>query len=201
MRLVLLLAAGAALAQTRDSIEKQLQSIGQQRDVVRAMLPPLRAPEPACDPLPEEQVGPLIEAAAKSHQLPAKLLRAVVEQESGFRACAVSAKGAQGLMQLMPATASDFQVKNIFDPQENLAAGAAFLRQLIEKYKGDLPLALAAYNAGPETVGRSSGAPEIAETSAYVDAIVEKFGARSIELAPLPEPARPSAPVPPKPVK
>ncbi len=201
MRLALLLTAAAAFAQTRDSIEKQLQSIGQQRDAVRSMLPPLLTAEPACDPLPEEQAGPLIEAAAKAHQLPAKLLRAVVEQESGFRPCAVSAKGAQGLMQLMPATASDFQVKDAFDPKDNLNAGAAFLRQLIEKYKGDLPSALAAYNAGPETVDRAAGAPDIPETSAYVDAIIGKFGAKTIELAPLPGPAPPSPPGPPKPVK
>ena len=176
MRLALLLTAAAAFAQTRDSIEKQLQSIGQQRDAVRSMLPPLLTAEPACDPLPEEQAGPLIEAAAKAHQLPAKLLRAVVEQESGFRPCAVSAKGAQGLMQLMPATASDFQVKDAFDPKDNLNAGAAFLRQLIEKYKGDLPSALAAYNAGEAVVRRFGRVPPYPETQKYVADILKLVG-------------------------
>jgi soluble lytic murein transglycosylase-like protein len=194
MKMALLLLAVAAFAQTRESIEAQRKSAALQREALRAMLPPLRTPEPDCDPMPEEQVGPLIEAAAKARQLPSRLLRAVVEQESGLRACAVSDQGAQGLMQLMPATASDFQVKDVFDAQENLAAGAAFLRQLIEKYQGDLPRALAAYNAGPEAVERSGAVPDIPETSAYVDAILAKFGGRTIELAPLPAPAAPKPP-------
>lgn len=188
MKLLPALVASIAFAQTRESIEKQLKSVAQQRDSVRAVLPPLRAAEPACDPLPEEQVAPLIEAAARERQIPAKLLRAVTEQESGLRPCAVSEKGAQGLMQLMPATAEQFHVKDVFDPKENLAAGAAFLRQLIEKYKGDLPSALAAYNAGAEAVDEAGGVPEIPETKAYIEAIVDKVGARKMDLAPLSTP-------------
>jgi soluble lytic murein transglycosylase-like protein len=201
MRLVCFLIGVAAFAQTRDSIDKQLKSAAQQREMVRSMLPvlpPLRPPAaPDCDPLPEEQVSPLIESAAKARQLPARLLRAVIERESGFRACAVSDKGAQGLMQVMPATAEQYKVQDVFDPKENISAGAAFLRALLEKYKGDLPLALAAYNAGPEIVDKTSAIPDIPETRAYVEAIVDKIGMKNIELTPMPaETVKPIPPIP-----
>lgn len=185
MRLVCLFIGVAAFAQTRDSIEKQLKSVAQQRESIKQMLPVLTAPRaPECDPMPEEQIAPLVESTAKERKLPVKLLRAVMEQESGFRPCAVSDKGAQGLMQLMPATAEQYKVKDAFDPKENVGAGAAFLRALLEKYKGDLPLTLAAYNAGPEAVDQISAVPDIPETRAYIDAIVEKVGSRRIDLHP-----------------
>jgi soluble lytic murein transglycosylase-like protein len=136
--------------------------------------------------MPDEQVSPLIESAAKARQLPAKLLRAVIEQESGFHACAVSEHGAQGLMQLMPATAEQYKVQDAFDPKENISAGAAFLRALLDKYKGDLPLALSAYNAGPEMVDKISAIPDVPETRAYVEAIVDKVGTKKIELPAMP---------------
>jgi soluble lytic murein transglycosylase-like protein len=186
-----LLLTVAAFAQTRDAIEKQLKSVEQQRELTRAMLRPLRAPEPAapeCESMPDAQLTPLIESAAKDRHLPPKLLRAVIEQESGLHSCAVSDKGAQGLMQLMPATAEQYKVQNAFDPKENVSAGAAFLRALLEKYKGDLPLALAAYNAGPEIVDKISAIPDVPETRAYVEAIVDKVGTKKIELPPLPKP-------------
>ena len=185
MRLVCLFIGLAAFAQTRDSIEKQLKSVAQQRESIKQMLPALAAPRATeCDPMPEEQIAPLIESTARERRIPVKLLRAVVQQESGFRPCAVSDKGAQGLMQLMPATAEQYKVKDAFDPKENMGAGAAFLRTLLEKYKGDLPLALAAYNAGPEAVDQISAVPDIPETRAYVDAVVEKVGSKKIDLHP-----------------
>ena len=145
-------------------------------------------PAPVCDPVPEDQVAPLIDQAAKAQQLPSKLISAVIAQESGYRPCAVSEKGAEGLMQLMPATAEQLRVEDPFDPKANIAAGAAFLRQLLEKYKGDLAQALAAYNAGPETVEKANGVPDIPETKSYVAAILEKVGTNRIELTPLPAP-------------
>jgi soluble lytic murein transglycosylase-like protein len=184
MKLILtLVVSAAAFAQSRDSIEKQLRSVAQQRESIRKMMP-LAAAAPACEPMPDEQVSPILESAARKRELPVKLLRAVAEQESGLRPCAVSEKGAQGLMQLMPATAEQYQVQDPFDPKENVEAGAAFLRALVEKYKGDLPLALAAYNAGPEMVDQISAVPDIPETRAYIDAIVEKVGNKKIELHP-----------------
>jgi soluble lytic murein transglycosylase-like protein len=193
MRLVCLLIGVAAYAQTRDSIEKQLKSVEQQRETIRQTMPVLPSlAGPSCDPLPDEKVSPLIESAAKARQLPVKLLRAVIERESGFRPCAVSDKGAEGLMQLMPATAEQYKVEDAFDPKENISAGAAFLRALLEKYKGELPLALAAYNAGPEVVDKINAVPDIPETRAYVSAIVDKIETKRIELPPIPtEPVKP----------
>lgn len=129
-----------------------------------------------CEPLADSVIAPLINANAKSQDVKPELLRAVIEQESGYRPCAVSAKGAQGLMQLMPATAQDLGVKDPFDPKENVAAGAKFLKQLVDKYKGDLPKALGAYNAGSATVDQTGGVPDIQETKDYVDAILKKLG-------------------------
>jgi hypothetical protein len=198
MRLLCLLIGVVAFAQTRDSIEKQLKSVEQQRELIRKTMPALLPlTGPSCDPLPDEKVSPLIESAAKARQLPVKLLRAVIERESGFRPCAVSDTGAQGLMQLMPATAEQYNVEDAFDPRENISAGAAFLRALLEKYKGDLPLALSAYNAGPETVDKIDAVPDIPETRAYVTAIVDKMETKRIELPPIPsQVVKPIPPIP-----
>ncbi len=180
--------AVSAFAQTRDAISKQLKSIEQQRESLRKMGLFPREEAPVCDPVPEGQVAPLIDQAAKAQQLPSKLISAVIAQESGYRPCAVSEKGAEGLMQLMPATAEQLRVEDPFDPKANIAAGAAFLRQLLEKYKGDLAQALAAYNAGPETVEKANGVPDIPETKNYIAAILGKMGTKRIDLIPLPAP-------------
>jgi soluble lytic murein transglycosylase-like protein len=189
MRWTCLLLALPLFAQNRESIEKQIQSVARQRESLRQQAgSAVPAPPPDCDPIEEEKVGPLIDSAAKAQALPAKLLRAVIDRESGFHACAVSHKGAQGLMQLMPATAEQFGVSDAFDPKSNLEAGAKFLRALLEKYKGDLPQALGAYNAGPETVDKAGGIPDIPETKAYIDAIVDKVGLKRIDLPSIPTP-------------
>jgi soluble lytic murein transglycosylase-like protein len=154
-------------------------------------LPPLPAPEnlpPAfampeatiadvdCVAVPEAQVTPVVEEAAHREGLEARLLQAVIEQESGFRPCAVSKRGAQGLMQLMPDTAEHFGVKDPFDVKQNIDAGAKFLKELITRYGGDLSLALGAYNAGSGKVDAAGGIPPIAETSNYVSEILKKIG-------------------------
>jgi soluble lytic murein transglycosylase-like protein len=126
-------------------------------------LVPVLAPESDCEPLPASQLDSLIEGAAKQQDLQPELLRSMVNQESGARPCAVSPKGAMGLMQLMPATAAQLGVKDPFDPQENLNAGAWFVKQLLTIYN-DLPLALGAYNAGPARVNAIDGIPAIPET-------------------------------------
>jgi len=165
----------------RASIEKQRASVRQQAQAAGATLIPWSpaavpdAAEPACDPIADTVMAPLIETAAKTNALQIKLLRAVIEQESAFRPCAVSAKGAQGLMQLMPETSGELSVKDPFDPKENIAAGAKYLKQLLDKYKGDTKLALAAYNAGPGMVDTANGIPDIPETRDYVAAILKKI--------------------------
>src|SRR5581483_940451 len=114
----------------------------------------------------------LIEEAARRENLKPDLLRGIIRQESGARPCAVSAKGAEGLMQLMPATSAEFGVSDPFDPKQNIQAGAKFLKQLLTRYSGDVTKALAAYNAGSARVDQADGVPAIRETMHYVSSIL-----------------------------
>jgi soluble lytic murein transglycosylase-like protein len=131
---------------------------------------------PECDPIEESVVTPIVEAAAQASAVDAKLVRAVMEQESAMLPCALSPKGAQGLMQLMPATAEQLGVKDPFDPTENVGAGTRYLKQLLDKYGGDLLKTLSAYNAGPGATDAADGAAQNAETQAYVGAIMKRLG-------------------------
>lgn len=128
-----------------------------------------------CDPMPVEQIDSLIKDAATKQNLREDLVRTVIQRESAFRPCAVSTAGAQGLMQLMPATAADLGVRDVFDPKENIDAGTRYLKQLLDKYQGNMELALAAYNAGPARVDRAGGVPPIAETRQYILNILSKI--------------------------
>jgi soluble lytic murein transglycosylase-like protein len=127
---------------------------------------------PLCDPLSAPQVDSLVGETAARDGVDPTLLRTVMKQESGFVPCAVSSKGAMGLMQLMPATAQDLGIDDPFDPASNLDAGARFLKQLLDRYSGDLPKALGAYNAGPAKVDAAGGVPAIPETVNYVSQIL-----------------------------
>jgi soluble lytic murein transglycosylase-like protein len=129
-------------------------------------------PNPECDPLPASEVESLLGETAEREGLSADLLRSVIKQESGFRPCAVSSKGAMGLMQLMPSTSAQFGIENPFDAASNVAGGARFLKQLLSRYSGDLPKALAAYNAGPAKVDAADGVPAIRETLDYLHQIL-----------------------------
>jgi soluble lytic murein transglycosylase-like protein len=127
---------------------------------------------PPCDPLPADQVDALVDSAAARESLDRDLLRGVIRQESAFHPCAVSPKGALGLMQLMPATAAQFGVVNPLDPEQNVDGGARLLKQLLSRYGGDLSRALGAYNAGPAQVDAVNGIPQIPETQDYVKQIM-----------------------------
>jgi len=116
---------------------------------------------------PDEIDNAVVMAAAR-HNVDANLVRAVIKVESNFNANAVSNKGAMGLMQLMPKTARSLNVKNPFDPQQNVDAGVRHLKYLLQNYGGDVSLTLAAYNAGEGAVARSAGVPHFAETQNYV---------------------------------
>lgn len=128
-----------------------------------------RAPCPA---LPESELDSLVQQAALREDLEPGLLRSVIRQESAARPCAVSRKGAMGLMQLMPATAIDLGVTDAFDPKENVDAGAHFLKQLLRLYGGNVALALSAFNAGPSRVNQAGGVPALPETIDYVQKIL-----------------------------
>ena len=117
-----------------------------------------------------------IKTLAKKHKLQEKLIIAVAKAESDFDPAAVSKKGAVGIMQLMKATAKDYGVKNRFDPDQNLEAGVKHLKYLYTKYKSDLPLTLAAYNAGVEAVKKYKGVPPYKETKTYIKRVMKYMG-------------------------
>jgi soluble lytic murein transglycosylase-like protein len=122
------------------------------------------------------QYDSIIERAAVSAAVEANLLRAVIVVESGFNSRAVSKRGAVGLMQLMPATASRFGVSNLYDPKENVHAGARYLKFLMDRFGQNVRLALAAYNAGEEAVDRNGGQiPPFTETMAYVPKVLKIY--------------------------
>ena len=110
----------------------------------------------------------IIHQAASRFKVEPCLLKAMIKVESDFDQRAVSAKGAMGLMQLMPQTARDMDVKDPFDPSENIAGGTRYLSLLLDRFKHDVRLTLAAYNAGPERVEAYGGIPPIEETRAYI---------------------------------
>ncbi|MBF0171451.1 MAG: lytic transglycosylase domain-containing protein [Nitrospinae bacterium] len=169
-------------------------------------------PSPAADPEPQQErlspaptaVTPLttrshgrsarpasyegiIADAARRHRLDPALIKAVIKVESGFNRYSVSDKGAQGLMQLMPGTARDMQVSQVFDPADNIDGGARYLRKMLDTFRGNLRLALAAYNAGPNAVLRHGGVPPFDETRRYVHKVWSAYGAYRGGRIPLPE--------------
>lgn len=123
----------------------------------------------------QREIDSAIEQAASRHNVDPNLVRALVKVESNFNPNAISRKGAMGLMQLMPQTARQLNLKNPFDPQENIDAGVRHLKQLLESYGGDVRLSLAAYNAGSGAVARSRGVPNYAETRNYVRRITNLY--------------------------
>jgi soluble lytic murein transglycosylase-like protein len=123
---------------------------------------------------PVKLIPQMIEEAAGRNGLPAAFVRSVAKAESGFRADAKSSAGAIGVMQLMPATAAALNA-DPNDPQQNIEAGARYLRELLVKYDGDAAKALAAYNAGPGAVDRYKGVPPYLETVTYVDRVIQDY--------------------------
>jgi soluble lytic murein transglycosylase-like protein len=135
--------------------------------------------------VPQQHVSPVdlnqvIAAASGRYRLDPDLVNSVIRAESGFNVRAVSRKGAQGLMQLMPGTASKLGVPNAFDPEANVDGGTKYLRELLERYNFDLVKALAAYNAGPLRVEQYGGVPPYYETRAYVARIVRDFNRKKL---------------------
>ena len=153
-------------------------------------LPPPPPPEvPAAVPTgttapailpPAPDLNQVVNSASAAYHLDPDLVNSVIHAESGFNSHAISRKGAQGLMQLMPDTASKLGVANAFDPQSNVAGGSRYLRELLERYNFDLIKALAAYNAGPKRVEQYQGVPPYRETHDYVARIVREYNRKKI---------------------
>lgn len=138
-------------------------------------VPPADAASPVAEPAqPDVPFGRLIDAVAASHGVDPRLVRAVVQIESAYRPDARSPRGAMGLMQLMPETANQYALRDPYDPASNLEAGIRHLKSLLERF--DLPLALAAYNAGEDAVRRYGGVPPYRETRDYVRRILRLLG-------------------------
>ena len=111
----------------------------------------------------------------KRYDIDPNLIKAIIKAESGFDRYAVSRKGAQGLMQLMPDTAREMRVSDPFNPEQNIAGGVRYLRKLLKMFNGDLVLSLAAYNAGPGQVKRSGGVPQFNETRRYIKRVLSYY--------------------------
>jgi len=135
----------------------------------------VEAPKPVTMDIPTA-----VAAASDKHGIDADLLYSVIRAESGFNPRAVSNKGAQGLMQLMPGTANKLGVQDAFDTQSNVEGGTRYLRELLDRYHYDLAKALAAYNAGPQRVDQYHGIPPYHETRAYVARIIREYNKKKL---------------------
>lgn len=133
--------------------------------------------------LTKAEMHQMLAHAGTEHNIDEDLLASVVRAESGGQVRAVSRAGAQGLMQLMPGTATELGVKDAFEPEENISGGAAYLDALLTQYHDNVALALAAYNAGPAAVDRYHGVPPYRETRAYVARVIREFNRRKVATA------------------
>jgi soluble lytic murein transglycosylase-like protein len=129
-----------------------------------------------------DALWPHVERTARAHGVDPELVDLVIRMESGYRPHAVSPKGARGVMQLMPGTARQYGVRDVFDPHENIGAGVRYLSELLQRYRNDTARALAAYNAGPEAVERFAGVPPYRETRNYVAAILGAYEGTPAQL-------------------
>ncbi len=145
----------------------------------RAVRPAAAVPASSAQPAPAQSAAAIAEAverAAAQHSLSPALIHSVIKVESNYNPAAVSPKGALGLMQLIPATARRFGVSDVFDPADNIEGGARYLRYLLDLYRGDYPLALAAYNAGEGAVAKyASTVPPYPETRNYLKLVAQQL--------------------------
>jgi soluble lytic murein transglycosylase-like protein len=165
------LSGGTPVQKTRASLDKKTVPSAPPNTASR--LP--KAISPATERL---SIQHAIKRAAKKYNVPSDLIQSVIRCESNFQPDALSHAGAQGLMQLMPATANDLGVTDPYDIQQNIDGGTRYLRQMLDRFEGNMEIALAAYNAGPGTVSRYGGVPPYRETQAYVEKVM-RYAARA----------------------
>jgi len=146
--------------------------------------PAMRVAPQKQEALTREALDQVVSGAGERHQIDPDFISSVIRAESGFHQNAVSRKGALGLMQLMPGTASELGVSNPFDPKSNVEGGTKYLRDLLVKYNFDVNKALAAYNAGSRRVDQYHGVPPYFETQAYVSRIIRDFNRQKIAKNP-----------------
>jgi soluble lytic murein transglycosylase-like protein len=189
--------AAAGLSE-RDRVTSVISADPSTGRLVRKLVVQKRAAPPATPPCEgsaqecaAKTVRHAVEKAAAQHAVPAELIHSVIQVESNYNPYAVSPKGAQGIMQLIPATARRFGVENVFDAAENIQGGAKYLRYLLDMFGGNYTLALAAYNAGEAAVTRYGGVPPYTETRNYVQQVGKRLEAI--------KPAAPPAPAVPQP--
>jgi soluble lytic murein transglycosylase-like protein len=155
-----------------DRLVKKIVSIGA---IVLCVIPLITSGLYANSQLKTEYDN-LIRNIAQKYRVEHTLIHSIIRAESNYDRFAVSSKGALGLMQLMPATAIQYGVKNVFDPRENIEGGVKYLKDLIKLYNGKTDLVLAAYNAGQEAVKKYNGIPPYRETRTYISKIMKRFG-------------------------
>lgn len=216
---IVILAAGAASAAERSAGVMIFTAPDGTRRIVNIPAAGLRGnggPVPEGATARRSALWPTVEEAARTHGLDPNLVDLVIRMESGYNPRALSSKGAQGVMQLMPSTAKLYGVVDAFDPFENIRGGVRYLRDLLVRFDSNLALALAAYNAGPEAVARHGGVPPFDETRNYVGSILSAYQAGSTptllsggfgklpapaEAAPAAKPVQVAAAVPRKPAR
>ena len=192
--LAMILAASPLRMSAADSASQKTLVVRADRrtgKLVRSVANAKAAPGPATRQDPTINIPGIVEKAARDNQVDPLLVHSIIQVESNYNPYAVSAKGAQGLMQLMPPTARDLGVSNSFDPRQNIEAGVRYLKYLQDLYKDDR-LALAAYNAGPGAVEKYKWIPPYPETQDYVNRVGQQYGAAKKAAAQhLAEPAAP----------